>query len=119
MSAFRFSAFCGVALIFSAPAQAEDMAPSALNSLSSVPPALTSAQIVDQSGHVLGKVEQVQTDQDGKPSAVSIRAASTGRIVVVSASEVSYDGRVLITSSDQPQIAALIGASPATRTAAK
>ena len=95
----------------------EDMEPSALNSLSAVPPAISAAPLLDQSGHVLGKVEQVMTDQDGKPSAVSFRAASNGRTVVVSASEVSFDGKVLITSSDQPQIAELIGKP--LRTAAK
>jgi len=99
-------------------AQAEDMAPAALNSLSAVPPAVSSAQLLDQGGHVLGKVEQVMTDHDGRPSAVSFRAASNGRTVVVSAAEVSFDGKVLITSSDQPQIAELIG-KPAVRTAAK
>jgi hypothetical protein len=41
-----------------------------------------------------------------KPSAMSIRAAKTGQIVVVPAAAVSYDGHTLITSSDQPQIAA-------------
>lgn len=96
--------------------RAEDMAPAALNSFSSVPAAVASAQIVDQNGHILGKVERVATDQDGKPTAVSLRANS-GRLVVVPASEVSYDGRILITSSDQPQIAALT--QPATRTAAR
>jgi hypothetical protein len=105
-------------LLLFVPAHAEDMAPSALNSLSVVPSALSSAQLLDQSGQVLGKVEQVMTDHDGKPSAVSFRAARDGRTVVVSASEVSFDGKVLITSSDQPQIAELIG-TPAVRAAAK
>ncbi len=92
------------------------MAPAALNSFSAVPARIASAQILDQNGHVLGKVERVATDQDGKPTAVSLRAPNGG-LVVVPASEVSYDGRVLITSSDQPQIAALMQAQ--TRTAAR
>jgi len=58
-------------------------------------------------GNVLGQVEQLATDQDGKPSALSIRAAKDGSTVVVSAAAVSYDGHTLVTSSDQPQIAAL------------
>lgn len=96
---------------------AEDMAPAALNSYSSVPPAVTSAQVLDQNGHVLGKVERVQADQNGTPAAISFRTANTGKTVVVAAAAVSFDGRVLITSSDQPQIAELI--APPTRTAAK
>lgn len=111
------SALFGALLIAPGLAQAEDMAPAALNSFSTVPPALASAQILDQNGRVLGKVERVETDRDGKPIAVSLRAASTGQTVVVPASEVSFDGRVLITSSDQPQIAELIGKT--TRTATK
>ena len=98
-------------------AKAEDMAPAALNSFSSVPTALASAQVLDQSGHVLGKVERVQTDQNGTPAAVSFKAASNGSIIVVAAAAVSFDGHVLITSSDQPQIADLI--KTPTRTAAK
>jgi sporulation protein YlmC with PRC-barrel domain len=109
--------FSGLLLLVPVLAHAEDMAPSALNSLSSVPPGIASAQVMDQNGHALGKVEQVQTDQDGKPTAISIRSTNTGRIVVVAAAEASFDGRVVITSSDQPQIAELIGAP--TRTAAK
>ena len=67
MSVLRFSPLCGLLLVLSSAAQAEDMAPSALNSLSATPPALSAAPVMDQNGHVLGKVEQVQTDQDGKP----------------------------------------------------
>jgi hypothetical protein len=119
MASFRFTLF-GAALfapvLIPAYAVAEDMAPAALNSFSSVPTAVSSAQVLDQSGHVLGKVDRVQTDQDGKPAAVALRGSS-GKLVVVPASAVSYDGRVLITSSDQPQIAELIGAP--TRTASK
>ena len=95
---------------------AENMAPSALNSLSSAPASISSAQVLDQNGRVLGKVERVQTDQDGKPSALSFRA-NDGRLVVIAAAATSYDGKVVVTSNDQPQIAALIGTG--TRTAAK
>ena len=65
---------CGFLICAPVLAQAEDIAPAALNSLSSVPAGLTSAQVMDQNGHVLGKAEQVQTDQDGKPAALSFRA---------------------------------------------
>ena len=107
----------GALVLAPALAHAEDMAPAALNSFSSVPAALTSAQVLDQNGHVLGKVERVQADQNGTPAAVSFKAASNGKTVVVAAAAVSFDGRVLITSSDQPQIAELV--KTPTRTASK
>ena len=107
----------GALVLAPALAHAEAMAPAALNSFSSVPAAVTSAQVLDQNGHVLGKVERVQADQNGTPAAVSFKAVSNGQTVVVAAAAVSFDGRVLITSSDQPQIAELIKAP--TRTAAK
>ena len=53
--------------------------------------------------------------EDGKP-ALSFRA-NDGRLVVIAASATSYDGKVVVTSNDQPQIAALVGTG--TRTAAK
>ena len=117
MSALSFSAFCGLLLLTAGAAQADEMAPSALNSFSAVPTALSAAPVMDQNGDVLGKVQQVQTGPDGRPSALSFRANKDGRLVVIAASAVSYDGHVLVTSNDQPQIAALIGTS--TRTAAK
>jgi|SRR5690348_14195259 len=116
MRSLRFLVL-GAFVMAPALAHAEDMAPAALNSFSAVPAALASAPVLDQSGHVLGKVERVQTDQNGAPAAVSFKAASNGRTVVVAAAAVSFDGRVLITSSDQPQIAELTGTP--TRTAAK
>ena len=116
MRSLTFIVF-GVLILVPVLAHAEDVAPTALNSFSSAPAKLSSAQVLDQNGHVLGTVERVQTDQDGKPNALSFRAASDGRTVVVAASAVSYDGHVLVTSNDQPQIAELI--KTPTRTAAK
>jgi hypothetical protein len=118
MSVFQFSALCGLLAALPACAYAEDIAPTALNSLSSAPAGLKAAQVMDQNGHVLGKVEQVQTDQDGKLAALSFRAQD-GRLVVIGAAATSYDGKTLVTSNDQPQIVALIGTPIATRTAAK
>jgi len=107
MIRLRFAAFCGFLAIVPGLACAEDaLAPVALNSLSE-PPALSSKPVLDQQGNVVGQVAQLATDQDGKPSALSIRAAKDGSTVVVSAAAVSYDGHTLVTSSDQPQIAAL------------
>ena len=77
----RFLSFIIFGALVLAPAltHAEDMAPAALNSFSSVPAALTSAQVLDQNGHVLGKVERVQADQNGTPAAVSFRLSATAK----------------------------------------
>jgi len=106
MSIFRLTALCGLFILVPALALAGDMAPVVLNSLSA-PPA-GAAEVLDQNGHLLGQVERILTDQDGRPSALAFRAARDGKTVVISAAAASYDGRVLIASNDLPQIAALI-----------
>lgn len=112
MSKFRTVFFC---CLFLAPAMAsaEDLAPVALNSLSRAPANIASLQVMDQKGQVIGQAMQVQTDQDGHPAALSFWA-NNGTTVVIGAAAASYDGKSLVTSDDQPQIAAL----SATRTAA-
>ncbi len=91
---------------------AEEMAPVALNSLSAAPSAATSAKVLDQHGNLLGQAQRIQADQDGKPSALSFRAAKDGSTVVVSAAAVSFDGTVLVADSDQPQVAASAASAP-------
>ncbi len=116
MSRFRAVFVCSffLAPVF-APigASAEDLAPVALNSLSAPPANIASLQVMDQKGQVIGQAERIQTDQDGRPAALSFRA-NNGTTVVIGAAATSYDGKSLVTSNDQPQIAALSG----TRTAA-
>jgi hypothetical protein len=112
MATFRAILLCGFALL-PAMAGAEDMAPVALNSLPKPPADIASLQVMDQKGQVIGQALQIQTDQDGRPAALSFRA-SNGSTVVIGAAATSYDGKSLVTSDDQPQIAAL----SATRTAA-
>jgi hypothetical protein len=105
MSRLGFAALCGLFVMVPALACAEDLAPVALNSLSSVP-ALNATQVQDQKGHLLGQAERILADQDGKPSALAFRAAN-GSTVVIAAPAVSYDGHILTVSNDEPQIAAL------------
>jgi hypothetical protein len=105
MSPSRFAVLCGLFALVPTLACADDLAPVALNSLSQ-PPKLGSAPVLDQQGHLLGYAGQMVTDQDGKPAGLSIRLQN-GKTTVVSAAAVSYDGHTLVTSSDQPQIAAL------------
>ena len=104
MTRLRF-ALCGFLIIVPALAFADDLAPVALNSLSQ-PPQLSSKPILDQQGNVVGQVVQLATDQDGKPAGLSIRLQN-GKTTVVSAAAVSYDGRIMTVSSDEPQIVAL------------
>ncbi len=85
----------------------------------SAPPKLASSEVVDEHGRLVGYVEKILTDQDGRPSALSLRPAGGGARVVVSASAASYDGHNLITTSGQPQIAAILARQPATKTATK
>jgi hypothetical protein len=99
--------FCA-AVLAPLAANADDMAPVALNSLPKAPPNVTTLKVLDQKGQVIGQVVNIQTDQDGHPSALAFRA-NNGSTVVVGAATASYDGRSLIASDDQPQIAALSG----------
>jgi hypothetical protein len=108
MSRFRTFALCAVFIVVPALACAEEMAPVALNSLSAAP-SVTSTKVMDQNGHALGQAMAIQTDQDGKPSALAFRAGN-GSTVVISAAAVSFDGTVLVADNDQPQIAALTSA---------
>ena len=90
-------------------AQGEDLAPVALNSLSVVPANIASLSVMDQNGQIVGHALRIESDQDGKPAALAFQALD-GRTVVISAAATSYDGRSLITSNEQPQIAALSSA---------
>lgn len=100
-------------LAFSAPAFAEDLAPMALNSLSTAPN-IASQPVMDQHGKRIGTAQAVQTDASGKPAALSLRTAD-GKLIVLGAAAISYDGHVLVADNREPQIAAL---SPHARTAA-
>ena len=115
MSVFRFI-LIGVAITaVSSLVRAEELAPVALNSLSAPPSNIAAMSVLDQDGQVIGQALRIQTDQDGRPSALAFRAARDGRTVVVAAAAASYDGRQLVTGNDQPQIAALL--APQQRTA--
>jgi hypothetical protein len=114
MSRLDFAALAGLFAMVPTLACAEELAPVALNSLSTAP-VLNATQVQDQKRHLLGQAERIQTDQDGKPAALAFRTAK-GQLVIIGAAAVSYDGHMLTASSDQPQIAAL---TEPQRTAAK
>ena len=77
----------------------------ALNSLSTAPN-VASRPVMDQHGKEIGTAQAVQTDASGKPSAMSLRTPD-GHIIVLGAAAISFDGRVLVADSQEPQIAAL------------
>ena len=80
------------------------LAPMALNSFSAPPPNLAAAPVMNQSGEVIGTFRQVVTDHNGKPAAISYLTPE-GKLVVVAAPAVSFDGRQLVTA-DSPQVLA-------------
>ncbi|OJT99375.1 MAG: hypothetical protein BGN82_08435 [Alphaproteobacteria bacterium 65-7] len=104
-----------VAAVATCPALAQaqeagpDFAPVALNSFSHAPAAIVRAPVYDQHGRVIGRVVRVQADQDGKPSALSIRSGNGGPLVVVSAAAVGYDQprNIIVTSAQDARIAEL------------
>lgn len=101
MNRFAFL-ILGVAMALPFAATAQDMAPVALNSLSAAPSGLHDARVYDTRGAVIGQLKQVQTDQDGRPSAISIVPARGG-VRVISAAAVSYDGHALVADTATPQ----------------
>jgi len=97
----------GLLLSSAALAAGSDIAPVALNSLSAPPHNLTGAPVLDQKGHALGRVAQVQTDASGHPSALAFQTLNGKQTVVVGAAAVSFDGTQVVADDSQPQIAAL------------
>jgi hypothetical protein len=105
MSKLRATLLCGL-LALPAAAGGDELAPVALNSLSSPPSNVASLKVLDQTGQVIGQALRIQTDQKGHPAALTFRA-NNGSTVVISATATSFDGHRLVASNDQPQIAAL------------
>lgn len=102
-------ALVAVALVaLGIPAKAEEVqiAPMALNSLSKPPANLATAQVMNQSGQVIGTFQKVVADHNGKPAAISYLTPE-GQLVVVAAPAVSYDGqRNILVTADSPQMLA-------------
>lgn len=90
----------GAVTLAPATASAQDLAPMALNSLPAPPPKITSAQVENLHGQVIGRVQNVATDQTGKPSAVSVMTADG--LKVVAAQAASYDESRNLVFTDQP-----------------
>jgi hypothetical protein len=101
----RTTLLCGF-LVLPAAAGGDEIAPVALNSLSSPPSNVASLKVMDQNGDIIGQALRIQTDKKGHPKALTFRAID-GSTVVISAAATGFDGHTLVASNDQPQIAAL------------
>jgi hypothetical protein len=101
----RATLLCGL-LVLPAAAGADELAPTALNSMASPPSNVASLKVMDQNGHVIGQALRIQTDQKGHPASLTFRAID-GSTVVIPAAATGFDGHSLVASNDQPQIAAL------------
>lgn len=88
------------AFLFTAAAPPDDLAPVALNSLSSAPAKIAAAPVLNQDGKRIGKVKAVVTDQDGHPAALSYVTEADRRLMIVAAPAVSYDGQKNIIIAD-------------------
>jgi hypothetical protein len=94
-------------LVTAAQADQTTFAPMALNSLTRVPAALATATVMDQNGRAIGKVQRVVADQNGRPAGISYLTGQ-GKLVVVAAPAISYDGqRNILVMADSPQLLAL------------
>jgi hypothetical protein len=90
-------------------ASAPNFAPIALNSLSSPPDKIATAKVVDDGGTVVGAVQKVDLDANGKPTKVEIALLGSDRIVALDSSSLSYDqsNNVVTAGLDKGQIAQL------------
>jgi hypothetical protein len=112
-------AVSGVALLFlagaasvSAITPSDDgtrLAPMALNSLSAPPDKIAYAGVVDDKGTLVGAVQRIELDANGKPSKVEFALLGTERIVALDSSKFGYDesNNVLTAGLDKSQIAQL------------
>lgn len=104
---FRAALLSSLLFVSPALADADDIAPVALNSFSAPPSNLVGAKVLDQHGHLLGRVTQVQADAGGRPAALAFKPPTGKDVVVVSAAATSFDGATVVADDSQPQIAAL------------
>jgi hypothetical protein len=78
-------------LILPAGAFADNLAPTALNSFTIAPARLATASVLDTKGDVVGSVQKIETDPNGKPLRVDILLSSNKTALSLPADAVSYD----------------------------
>lgn len=95
----------GAALLAPVVASAEDLAPMALNSLPAPPPKITTAQVENLHGQVIGRVEKIVTDASGKPAAISVTSPDGIRVVAAGAASYDEARNLVFTDLPAPQLA--------------
>jgi len=95
----------GAAVLAPVIASAEDLAPMALNSLPAPPPKITTAQVENLHGQVIGRVEKIVTDPSGKPAAISITSSEGTKVVAASAASYDEVRNLVFTDLPTPQLA--------------
>jgi hypothetical protein len=107
-------ALCGTALLVPAGGAVADTSPAlnsssgiiALNSLPDPPATLATARVADAKGMMVGAVQKVVMDANGKPVTVDIALLGSGAVVAIDASKFNYDQghNVLTAQLDAAQI---------------
>ena len=107
MKTIRTLTVSAAALIFLVGAASA--APMALNSLSKPPDKIAYAGVVDDKGTMVGAVQRIELDANGKPSKVEFALLGTEQIVALDSSKFSYDepNNVLTAGLDKSQIVQL------------
>jgi hypothetical protein len=81
-------------------------APVALKSLSNPPGKIATARVVDEKGIMVGAVQRVELDINGRPSNLEFALLGTEQIIAPHSSNFSYDERknALVARLDKSQI---------------
>lgn len=92
-----------------APQAEQNLAPIALNSLSSPPDKIATARVVDDSGTTVGAVQKVDLGASGNPIRVEIALLGSDRIVALDSRQLSYDeaNNVVTAALDKSQLVEL------------
>ncbi len=93
--------------LLAAPADADDIAPMALNSFTSSPPQINTASVFQQDGTILGNVQGVDRDL-GAIAGLKIGVAGN-RIISLTADAVSYDAVKNVVVTDETATKAALG----------
>ena len=95
----------GAAVLAPVIASAQDLAPMALNSLPAPPPGITTAQVENLHGQVIGRVASVAADQSGKPAAISVITPQGTTVVAAQAASYDESRNLVVTDLPVPQVA--------------
>ena len=95
----------GAAVLAPVIASAQDLAPMALNSLPAPPPGITTAQVENLHGQVIGKVEKIVMDPSGKLAAIAVTSSEGTKVVAAAAASYDESRNLVFTDLPTPQLA--------------